>query len=226
MQDKAPQAAIDQRDSGTLMFLGLFLLLLAFFIMLNTIASRDKSKSESAMGSVNSAFTKPSLASAFRVERVIDLDTALVPDNFSGDIYAAFSALTPAPELGTVGSSGVLKVVLATEEIFEPDLTDIRADRDDLLAALAKALSSQSPGQRREVEMLIGSGNALPRQVTAEGNLEAARIGALARALRQRGVPGINLSPGLGPGDRNEIEFFFFSRQEHAAKITFEPIVE
>ena len=74
--------------------------------------------------------------------------------------------------------------------------------------------------------MVIGSGNALPRQVTAEGNLEAARIGALARALRQRGVPGINLSPGLRPGDRNEIEFFFFSRQEHAAKITFEPIVE
>jgi hypothetical protein len=37
------------------------------------------------------------------------------------------------------------------------------------------------------------------------------------------GVPGISLSPGLKPGDRSKIVFFFFSRQEKAAQITFEP---
>ncbi|MEE1545386.1 MAG: hypothetical protein V1267_12255, partial [Alphaproteobacteria bacterium] len=109
------------------------------------------------------------------------------------------------------------------DEIFEPGLTDLRADRGELLTAMAFALSGESPGLRREVEMLIGSGSELPRQVTAEGNLEAARIGALARALRQLGVPGISLSPGLKPGDRSKIVFFFFSRQEKAAQITFEP---
>ncbi|HJM51733.1 MAG TPA: hypothetical protein QGF63_18055 [Alphaproteobacteria bacterium] len=223
MQDDAPWAAADNRDSGILIFLGLFLLLLAFFIMLNTIASRDASKSESAMDSVNSAFTKPYVSSAFRVERIIDLDTTLVPDKFRGDIHAAFSALTPTPKVATVGTSGILKVVMATDEIFEPGLTDLRADRGELLTAMAFALSGESPGLRREVEMLIGSGSELPRQVTAEGNLEAARIGALARALRQLGVPGISLSPGLKPGDRSKIVFFFFSRQEKAAQITFEP---
>ena len=202
------------------------MLLLAFFIMLNTIASRDSSKSESAMGSVNSAFTKPSMAAAFRVERIVDLDTSLVPDRFSGDIFAAFSALTPTPEVTAVGSSGMLKVVLSTAEIFEPNSADVRTDRDELFAALAAALSSEAPGQRREIEILVGSGDTLPRQVSAEDNVEAARLGALARALRERGVPGNSLSPGLRPGNRDKVVFFFFSRQEHAAKITFEPALE
>lgn len=92
---------------------------------------------------------------------------------------------------------------------------------------LSEAVSQREEGRRAELEILLGSGPTLP-QMRADGQtpLELRRVGALARDLRQRGVPAESLSSGMQPGDTGQLEFRFFIRIEARARVTFDQLAD
>ena len=215
----APTSAVAYQDdqqpgeSGLVVLLCLYLVLLAFFILLNSMTQPDPRRTRDVLESVHEAFeqeVRPVLPPLPAQQPAPDSDRAVAT------LAAALSALLG--ELGRLEVSAeprgasVLRLELESGSLFEAGAARPRASELGLLDSMAAALS-EAPlsGFHVEVEVLHGIDRlfAQPDQGSAGPPLAVARGGALVRALVDRGVPAERLAAGLLPGAAGSLQFLF-----------------
>lgn len=196
------------------LFLGLYLITLAFFVLLNAMARPEEARMRAVLDSVASAFTS-------------DRGLAAIPNHLASDggldvapleeVRALFESLVPLARVAVYDPSGRMAVELPAAHVFVRDTARIRKNRAPFLERLAAILRRPLPAARLEVEMLLGLGGAGEDDADAGRLLGVRRAAALVGALEQRNVASRQLVAGVGPGDPAQIRLLFNLRFMDAA---------
>lgn len=187
-----PSDSSDGGDGATLLYLGVFILLLAFFILLNSISHFHDSKVGAVIRSVDDAFSAHAVltgAAGDRQQMRADAARALQ------DLGDLIRAELPLAKVETGTQTGTLYVSMPATALFVGDGLAIRSDQQPLMDRVARALEPRRQGISVQAELLFAT-----RDVDDTTPL-VARAGALARALSDLGANPAWMSVGLEKGE-------------------------
>lgn len=239
-----------RKETGPLMFLSLFLLLLAFFILLNTISTLRETKSRDVLSSVAATFQSDTDPDETAEILVSTLGPVLEPEQVIDEVERLWLTEIPFVKVERVTNGRHIVIELPIIQLFVSGQARVRGDRQDLVKATSYVLSSRIPDQVVIMQAILfveGLGAVSPTMVPlsnagdenrivdpadpdanfgAEPDLNGtelafARVGVLAQSLIDGGTPPDNLEVGIRKGNEARIRFRFFIRSADAARMTF-----
>ena len=203
------------------LFLGLYLLVLSFFILLVTISTREKLKSQAVMDSLTSTFTTILPPSTDLTAFAGKEGAVLVGQEFQEQITKIFTTSMRVIKIEIVQPGRLMRLTLPADALFFTGGTEIRPARFPLLDRLVATLSGRPPGLRYDMEFIVGSVYTPDNDLPLRQTLEMARAGAFARAMLARGVPPDSISVGLKPGSREDVVIWFYVRDPEETRLRF-----
>lgn len=221
-----PEPRPEPRDEhGSVVLMSLYLILVAFFIMLNSMAQLEESRIEDAMGSVKAEF-RNELTIVDGGPNVLSRDgLRSAVETYHEELRQLFEDNLPIDHVDPVQRGDILSFAVPTDDLFRPDEVAARPRGRSFLDAMATSLKRDRPGLRAEVEMVLGTGVALPSTDGEAAAFELHRATSLAHALRRRGVGAAAIRSGLAPGDPGQISFIFQVHETETGRRTFSELV-
>ena len=197
-REDAAEAARARPDPSVMIYLALFMLLLAFMILFNGVATREAARADALVRSLNDAFgARPN-------EQASDPLT-LSRDAFRSQLGALLQRALPEAAAAPDRRNGDIVALAPADRLFRDGVAELHSRSAPLLQGFAGLLATPDAERRVEVEAVLRTGAALPQ---ADG-LEIRQAGALARELRRLGAPAPTVSVSLSPGDPRSVEFVF-----------------
>ena len=218
-QAEAETNDADRGDASLVALLCLYLVLLAFFVLLNSMTEPDQQRTRSVLESVHEAFDQdirlqlPPLQEEAPAATRKDAVALL-----AGELSALLGSLEPVALEPDQRGSDVLRLELEPSFLFGTDDAELRPERLGLLDAVVEALGKPPLSDFHvEVEALHG----VETLAQASGGLEVARSGRLVRALADAGLPAERLAAGLVPGTTASLllEFRLFDRPPESSPL-------
>lgn len=174
-------------DNTMGLFVALYLILLAFFIILTSFSNQAVSRSALAMESVNQTFKRTT-----KTAGNVETSQSMVPA--SQDVVLKSIQQRFLEELEIEGrfseaGNGSLEVRFSQDYLFEPGSLKIRRDVSPFLdQVIAVALDPSNPGSK-EIAFMFGSGEGpVARDMTRSQEIAIRRAGELARYLQLSGL--------------------------------------
>ncbi len=224
IHDAVSHIAGEEKSGGggtTPLFLGLFLLILAFFILLVSISTLEKVKSKAVLDSLNSTFSTilPSGSSS----SVLDIEEGRIVSGelFQQEITDIFTSTIEVAKIEIVHPGRLMRIRIPSDSLFFSGMSKIRDSRFPLLDRIVAALSDRPAGLRYDMEFVIGAEYVDGRSLPIAGTLEISRAGVFARDMMARGAPADSVSIGLKPGDPAEVLIWFYVRPLNEARLEF-----
>ena len=221
--DAAPEAA-QIEDKSIVLMLGLYLLVLAFFILLVTISTLEEVKTQRVMDSLVSTFTSAIPPTTDLTAFQSKEGDILAGQQFQQEITGIFSTTIRVEKVETVQPGKLMRVLIDANVLFNEGTAQVRPANYPLLDRIVTALSSRPSNVRYDMEFIINSRFGEDRIMPIGQTLEMARAGQFARDLLQRGAPPDSISVGLEPGDPNEINIWFHVRSIDEGRLDFEKL--
>jgi hypothetical protein len=189
-----PAAARPARDPSLPLYLSLFLLLAALFLLLNSLSPREAHRAQAAVGSVARAFgtARPEIPRDPPSVRWAEATGAIIGEQLP------LGALTAAThERGA-------RFALTGETLFAPGAANLRGDRVAMVDRLVEQLRHAPAGSRAALEVRVAGGDALA----------ASRAETMARALIGRGLDPADMAVGVAGGSTHTVELLVTTRAE------------
>lgn len=210
-------------NSTQLLALALFLMLLAFFIVLNALSTFDENKVTPIMGSLDYTFsnkiadineyypsTRPTTGEGFQGEGEINTLNAL---------RKLFTAHITGIDIKQNESRGIMQITLpynqlntAVMAVGQPQQSKNVPNNTFFLPTLVSLLKTGKRSQPYRMDMILElAKEPVKVSLTAPDDLIVQRnkIGKLARRLQQSGVPANQMSIGLQKGQQNQVRLLF-----------------
>lgn len=200
--------------STVALFLSLFLLILAFFILLVTISTIEDVKSKAVKDSLSSAFKSivpPSTDPTIFASKDGDF---IAGQQFQEQIDGIFATALRVAKVEVVQPGRLMRVKFPAKNLYVGRTAEINSSAVALLDRIVAALSAPPPGLRFDMELVIGSPYAAETGLPTEQTLEMARVGGFARIMTERGLPPGRLAVGIMPGNTEDVTIWFFTRDE------------
>jgi hypothetical protein len=198
--------ADDQRLGSLPLFLSLFLLLLAFFIFLNSISTIEVGKSDRVIASIRSSF--PGFGEGGEGPGLQDDDDlGVVEKSVAARLEEAFAFAFPRLPLKIVNEAERIFVDVPLERLFVPGTSEARVTLRVLSRRLSKVLANPSPRQVLETQILFGHSTAGGELADDQLTLERATV--IIESMIVAGSPKRLTSVGLEPGHLADLRFRF-----------------
>jgi hypothetical protein len=206
-------------DNTLLLYLSLFLLVFAFFIVLVSDSSLDGTRSAAVTGSLARTFA-PAAVDVHGPDRGNreDGDRIGRPD-VEDRLSALFASRLPAATVTAIGGGQRLVVSMPQDSLFRRGTAAIRPAQVRLIDQVIAAVSDGKPGARCRLEIRIAAAaDGSDRYVLGSDNGAMDRAAALARLALRRGFPSEALAVGVESDQRTRVVFVFhFDRSEQPA---------
>ncbi|MAZ34348.1 MULTISPECIES: flagellar motor protein MotB [Thalassospira] len=211
IEDDGPRPPSPPTNGAVALFLALYLLLLAFFILLNTISTFEEVKTREVQESLSSAFAAI-LPPTTSLQTVTSIEGPVVAAEDTQDkLGSLFQTAIKVVRVQVIQPGTLMEVIMHVEQLFDPNSILIRERQNEFMDQLAEVLADESGYASYEMEMVMGSEVGSKGTVEIENNLQIGRAGAFARDLIDRGAPENNLYVGIDPGaDPFIVTFRFF----------------
>lgn len=209
------------RKSGTnaALFVSLYVVLLAFFILLVSMSQQDVKKMEEVSESVNKAFKLPKKLITPQVMPSIGADMNV--QTFFSSMKDIVARSIPLEELKIVQSGNKLTLLIPTRLLYKPGDSELRPEHEVFLERLSTIFDEWSGALRIDLSFLVGF--ATPLTATSDtAALPVTRAGSFARDMVNRGVADKSITIGVSQQNPNDIELSFSVRSVAASKITIE----
>lgn len=208
---------------NNVLYLGLYLILLAFFILLIGISKFEEKRTQAVVGSITNTFqASMTEGSGIDVERLpAALADFLSAQAFQRNVEDLFRSLLPHSEVQVSRPGELMHVVLPVDVLFAPGSDVLRYERLPLLRRIASVLEDHPPNQRFDIEFVVGG--ALPRSGDESDPLPLAISWAaeLARSLKDHGAPGGSLAAGVKNGGAGRVFITFVTRDPAVDQASF-----
>ncbi len=215
------------KSGGSYLVLSLFLLLLAFFILLNAISTRTEVKSRAVMDSLLSTFQTTGQSGPTAETFLSRIGATPGPEALVDEMRRLWATGVPVAEIEVFTDGRTMQLRLPANTIFPGGRALLRKDRRRLLVDVARVLAVEAPGFSNELELLVGTDWRVGKELNLKANnLEIARAVEFAEELIASGAPRDTVSIGIREGDGRELEFRFFVRSEARARVEFEQYSE
>ncbi len=188
------------------LYLSLYLVLLAIFILLTTFSTREEVRTQAVIGSLNSTFpsspferegTKDPLAS-----NSDDLTVGLALQDRLGSL---FEQMVPLAEYRILRRARKMEATLSTEEVFLPDVADLRTSSRSFLMGLAENLSCGYVSEVLVITVFV----RMKRDENASDSLAMTRAANFAQSMLLYGARAERIFIALEKGDENKIRLEF-----------------
>ncbi len=199
------------------LFVSLYVILLAFFIVMNVISNQTTARALAVLDSVERAFERPFPLRAEHPGFLPSAPHPAIDTTFLADAGALVSALEGVRRSHPAKGGNTLLVDFDVHRLFFEDSARLSEQATPFLHGLAALLAGAAPGERREALFYLGTDGA-------EGELAYARADTLARALVKAGVPTGSLGVGLAPDRRGrEVELRLDSAPRARSRVSLAP---
>ncbi len=204
-----PAAESRRGDQSLWLFLSLYLLLFAFFIVLNSFSTFDTGRRDAVINSVLDAFAQvvgPGLeedlggttGNQFQARRFQDA----VTDIFEAAIpLAALKVVTP----------GTRMEVDVPAPVFFSDGSVVVREPLPMLDRIVATVSSPPDGIRYELAIVAQVTGEAAQPLPTDMTSDLARVGNIARALGVKGMPPGTISIGMDRGDPRFFRLIFYA---------------
>lgn len=200
------------KGSSQPLFLSLFLLLLAFFIMLNAMSTVEEGRSDRVLESVKRAFP-----SALRKEIADDLLDAepgeVIGESVRAAIGTVFRDVLPAVPVQVEADGNPIFVSIPARQVYAPAAGGITPVMEELAGRLAPILNTPPAGSVLDLQILYGTGPTTPKRQREELIFRASET---VRVFVGREVDPSILSAGLEPRDPESVRLVFRTRPSGA----------
>lgn len=223
MAERSMTRSAAENNSTVVVSLSLYLIILAFFILMNSISHPEDKRAKGVLDSIGSTFK------SFPRTFVASLDLAAGGAGFSDaagfedSIRELFESSFPLVRITPSVAYNQIEVSLPVESLFAPGRAKIQGGNEPMLDRLAEILSHRTPGLRVELEVLLSSPPLDDDTPRSDAALYVERAGAIARELGARGVPPAHISPGIEQRDPEWLRFLFMIRSIDEPTATFAP---
>lgn len=223
MSDLHLKRAVDSGSHGrtTLyLFLSLYLLVLAFFIMLVSISKPEDGKSKLVMQSLIATFgTVPSSDQIATSSEEKGRDAG---QSFQEEITGIFATSLQVAKVEAVQPGRVMLVKVPTKILFMPGKSELKLIEDDFLERLVSALAGRPKDRHQDLEFVLGAKMGSNGNFLLGRTLEIERANIFANEMLRRGAPPDSFAVGVEPGDVDMVKFWFFTRSKDDLTIDFE----
>ena len=204
-----------QSNSHIVALLSLKVLLLAFFILLNSLASFEEERRSAVVDSVREAFRGLLPAEHSVNANPSGLDVLEGGDDVVDTLKQLFGSDLPLVELPAASDARVLQIDLTADELFESDGSALSPDGAETLRLVAGVLADpRFARQQARIDALYGlSGRA---SGLAGNRAPLLRAAAVVRALEREGLAPSRLSAGLLPDFAGKLRLHFTIASEPA----------
>lgn len=223
LQDDFHDPTEGHGGSSIALFLALYLLVLAFFILLVSISTIEEVKSQAAMDSLTSSFTTI-LPPSLQLTAISNSEGDVIAgQQFQEQVTNIFSTTIQVVSVDVIQPGRLMRIQLNSDVLFEPEKTDIREANHPLLDRIVASLSGRPPGFRYDMEFVIGSSYEAGKIMPIGQTLEMARAGAFVRTMLERGAPPDSVAVGIQPGDPKRCSIWFYVRSSDETRLKFMP---
>lgn len=220
-QDEFHDPTEGHGGSSIALFLALYLLVLAFFILLVSISTIEDVKSQAAMDSLSSSFTTI-LPPSLQLTAISESEGEVIAgQRFQEQVTNIFSTTIQVTSVDVIQPGRLMRVQLNSDILFEIGKAEIREVNHPLLDRIVASLSGRPPGSRYDMEFVIGSTYETGKIMPIGQTLEMSRAGAFVRAMLERGAPPDSVSVGIQPGDPMESNIWFYVRSSDETRLKF-----
>lgn len=197
----------DNNQQTATLFVSLYVVVLAFFILLASHAQYDVEKSRNVLDSVNKAFAKEIKVDTSWVME--SMGTEISATNIFNDIEGVITSVVPLEEIKVITDGRRMVIRMSADALFEAGSADLRPERSALYRRLSNTLTQwHKDGATMELTFTQGV-KKQKNPAPAAYDLEIARGGNLARLLENRGVAPENLTIGMAEDAPGELRFEF-----------------
>jgi len=194
-------STIQAEDSSPLpssyLFVSLYLVILAFFILLNSISKIDKEKSLEKINAVRNAFFTPIInANSFNSQPTKNINHDITLKHYLAPIGTLLQDTITLVPLLVEEDGDILEITIKNEDFFEENSSNIRFEQEDFIYKLAQNVSNIETGTIIDLEFIISS-TEFHEYPTATNSLAIARSGAFAQKLIDMGVNSTSLLVGI-----------------------------
>lgn len=212
-----------ESNNGSLIFLSLFLLLLAFFILLNALATIEETKSRQVLTSVAATFRSVVDADTSAQVLLSELGPASEPDEILEAMEQLWVTAVSVTKVETLSAGQLMQITMPVNELFLGGKAVLRSDRKPLLERAGRVLSVQAKSVVAELELVLGTPPIDPAKLEEDPSLAIQRAVVLAGALLQVGAAKDKVSTGVRVGDPKVLRLRFAIREAARARVTFQP---
>jgi len=200
-----------QNNGTAVIFVSLYLLLLAFFIFLHSVSVPQEDRARSVLGSITLAFKGLSKETPAEKQKTLSGEEQGTQE-FHAKLRNVFETAVPLIESRVTKGGNRLQFSAPLGQLFNQGSLNLRDLKQDFLNDVATALIHRNYNAATDIEILIGAGPRLPTETDMTDDLASRRVNALAQYLLSRGVPSRSISIGLEEGDAGLVHFSFFLR--------------
>lgn len=211
----------DEADKGIVLFLSLYLLLLAFFIVLNSISTIEEEKRYAVLTSVALTFGWEGSRGVEAQPPAVVEGQFLEPEKFHEKIADLVKTAFPLAQVKVVTPNRLMQVSVPAESLFVADEARFGGEAVAFLAEVADALGRNPLGVRYEAEIVVAGAWITARELAGGETLDIARAGALGSELGRLGAPPGTVVTGVDHDESGEIRLMFHIRPEEEPRVDF-----
>lgn len=204
-------------DNTAALFVSLYVVILAFFILLTSSAQFDAEKTKNVTDSVKKAFS---------VDVPTDTDiktphvgSELSVTQFFNEMQSAVASVVPLEEMEVITDGGTMIIKMNSTALFNRDDPNLRHDRRDLYTRLSTTMSKWRSGMQMQLSFLQGVEKPIVKRTSS--TLEITRAGNFARFMENRGAKPENLSIAIEQNNPDTITMIFDVLAFDANKLEF-----
>lgn len=197
------------KDPTLVQVLSLFLLLLAFFIVLFNASRFDRGRADAVGESLTSAFrTKGQPTSAPRPFSSMTGDTP-GDAQFLEKLGELVRTELEVAEVVTLRPGRILRIRVPTERMFLDGRDEVRPERAGFVASFSRLLGRPEAGRRHKAEIYVGSDWITPDAIRKGVPLPISRVARLTESVIANGALGGTVMAGVRPDDPGAVTIFF-----------------
>ena len=193
------------------LFVSLYIVLLAFFILLNTLSKIDAEKMESAVQSVNRTFSLIQPVKELpQLQESVGSDP-VIPAYFE-EVKSTAATLIPLEKMETATKGNVMYLRIPQAEVFKAGLSELRHSTPTLTDAIARTTLQKQDSLRVQMELELDT----PDFSGVTTALSEKRMGLLTRGFIAQGIAPTSLTPALTESDKDTVTFIFIAYETPA----------
>ncbi|MEN2979415.1 hypothetical protein P7L78_12700 [Tistrella bauzanensis] len=205
MQDEGRHPVRKHADTNVALYLGLYLILLSFFIMLNVISHVSDKRVKATVDSLQSTFATETQSEG-RIESLAILyGPGSISEAFQNALFELLQAAIPHARVQSFDNGNVLQVRVPMADVFYEGEPRVLPQVTGLLDRVSDLLVTRGT-EVREVVFSIGLGGG---PSDGEERMGVLRAGVLARTVVSHGVPERLIATGIGDQSDNDLVIEF-----------------
>ena len=204
-----PEAELDDGMGTIILMLGLYLIVLAFFILLNAISEDSEKKQEEVSASLAQGFGFQ-VSGENSMRDNVNVTINPVFEVISSDLENVIETHISVKNYNFMSSDDKMLLKMDPQTLFIPEGFRIKASMVEFFGELADVVSNPKPGFKMEVNVIVGSNKEEIGVWDMDPQEFAGRRASLMiRAFEERGAEPKLLSASAVESERPEVKIFF-----------------